>query len=608
MISDITLKRLSLLAERCKAYSQNPRLMPVDVRTDLSIMFASTLHSFVEFAELGMKYLGFEMTEIQADIAWFMQHGARKSMVQAQRGQAKSTLAALFAIWSLVHNPSARVLIVSAGEKQSSDVATMIIRLLENWSILCWLRADSSAGDRTSYENYDVHYSLKGIDKSASISCVGITANLQGKRADLLIPDDVETQKNSMTQVLREQLLMLTKEFAAICTHGDTLYLGTPQTKDSIYRTLPNRGFEVRVWTGRYPTSEELLRYDKGVVAPCILEALERDSSLGTGGGITGLRGKPTDPMRFDEIALQEKELDYGEEGFNLQYMLDTTLSDALRTRIKLSDIPIIGLGSENAPETILWAAEPRLEYKERTPNLMTEKLYYAASSSDVFVPYSTKVMQIDPAGSGGDEVAFCVGGAVNSYVHVFSTGGFKGGMTEENINRILDIAVQYEVDLIRVEANMGHGVVTALIQAQMQKRGIKIGTQDFYPKGQKERRIIDTISPLTRRHKLIVHAQCIQDDWAYCEQHPSERRMQFSLMRQLADITYDRNSLAHDDRADCVQALCEFLVALLAKDDEKEAELREEAKIKEWLKNPMQYVQDVPVKRRGRVKTYGHR
>ena len=418
----------------------------------------------------------------------------------------------------------------------------------------------------------------------------------------------VETQKNSMTQVLREQLLMLTKEFAAICTHGDTLYLGTPQTKDSIYRTLPNRGFEVRVWTGRYPTSEELLRYDKGVVAPCILEALERDSSLGTGGGITGLRGKCTDPMRFDEIALQEKELDYGEEGFNLQYMLDTTLSDALRTRIKLSDIPIIGLGSENAPETILWAAEPRLEYKERTPNLMTEKLYYAASSSDVFVPYSTKVMQIDPAGSGGDEVAFCVGGAVNSYVHVFSTGGFKGGMTEENINRILDIAVQYEVDLIRVEANMGHGVVTALIQAQMQKRGIKIGTQDFYPKGQKERRIIDTISPLTRRHKLIVHAQCIQDDWAYCEQHPSERRMQFSLMRQLADITYDRNSLAHDDRADCVQALCEFLVALLAKDDEKEAELREEAKIKEWLKNPMQYVQDVPVKRRGRVKTYGHR
>ena len=46
----------------------------------------------------------------------------------------------------------------------------------------------------------------------------------------------------------------------------------------------------------------------------------------------------------------------------------------------------------------------------------------------------------------------------------------------------------------------------------------------------------------------------------------------------------------------------------LLAKDDEKEAELREEAKIKEWLKNPMQYVQDLPVKRRGRVKTYGHR
>ena len=44
--------------------------------------------------------------------------------------------------------------------------------------------------DRDSTKNFDVHGSLKGIDKSASASSVGITANLQGKRADFILADD----------------------------------------------------------------------------------------------------------------------------------------------------------------------------------------------------------------------------------------------------------------------------------------------------------------------------------------------------------------------------------------------------------------------------------
>ena len=200
-------------------------------------MFAATLPNFKEFAELGMLYLGFKLSEIQADIAEYMQAGQAKRMVQAQRGQAKSTLAALYCIWRLILNPSARILIVSGGERQASDVALLIIRIIQNWSILCWLRPDTAKGDRTSVSAFDVHYSLKGIDKSASVSCVGITANLQGMRADFILADDIETQRNSMTQTERDKLLLLTKEFAAICISGEIMYLGTPQTKDSVYRS-----------------------------------------------------------------------------------------------------------------------------------------------------------------------------------------------------------------------------------------------------------------------------------------------------------------------------------------------------------------------------------
>src|SRR5574343_189834 len=219
---------------------------------------AEHYEDFVDFAVDGMAFLGFDTTEMQADIAAYMQNGPRLRMVMAQRGEAKSTLAALYAVWRIVQRPSTRVLIVSGGEKQASEVATLVVRLITTWDILECLRPDRQAGDRTSTEAFDVHYALKGLDKSPSVACVGITSNLPGKRADLLIPDDIETNKNGLTVTQRELLLHLSKEFSSICTHGDILYLGTPQSKDSIYNTLQGRGYDIRIWPGRFPTEAEL--------------------------------------------------------------------------------------------------------------------------------------------------------------------------------------------------------------------------------------------------------------------------------------------------------------------------------------------------------------
>jgi len=422
MISEKTTQRLIKLARITKEWDQRAAEMPIDLREELAMMFKATFHDFKEFADLGMQYLGFKISDMQLDIADYMQNGPKKRMVQAQRGEAKSTLAALYAVWCLVQDQSWRILVVSGGEKQASDVALLIIRIIEQWHLFCWLRPDKTRGDRTSVEGYDVHCDLKPVDKSASIACVGITANLQGKRADLLIPDDVETTKNSLTQTMRDTLLALTKDFSSICTHGHTLYLGTPQTKDSIYKTLPARGFDVRIWPGRYPTNEELQRYLPNTLAPMILEAIERDPSLQTGGGLAGNRGKPADLIRYDEDALIEKELDWGEEGFNLQYMLDTTLSDALRTKIKLADFIVGTWDSMAAPEIIQYSAEPRtLRKADGVMQLQGERMYYAASSSQAFAPYMHKVMVVDPAGNGGDEVSFAAGGACSSYIHLFA-------------------------------------------------------------------------------------------------------------------------------------------------------------------------------------------
>lgn len=189
-ITEQVSRRVSMLARDCKVWNEQAHAIPKEKREELSMMFGSTFKDFRAFAELGMLYLGFKLSAIQADIAEFMQKGRKKRMVQAQRGQAKSTLAALYCIWLMLQDPTSRVLIVSGGEKQASDVALLIMRMINNWSLLCWLRPDAAKGDRNSVSAFDIHYSLKGVDKSASVSCVGITANLQGMRADFILADD----------------------------------------------------------------------------------------------------------------------------------------------------------------------------------------------------------------------------------------------------------------------------------------------------------------------------------------------------------------------------------------------------------------------------------
>ncbi|HVH93226.1 MAG TPA: phage terminase large subunit, partial [Candidatus Acidoferrum sp.] len=143
--------------------------MEVKARFAHVALLAEQYADFRDFAIDGMAFLGFNTTEIQEDIAEYMQTGPRLRMVMAQRGEAKTTLAALYAVWRLIHRPSTRVLIVSAGEQNSSDTATLIVRLIMQWDILECMRPDRQAGDRTSTEAFDVHYALKGLDRSPSI-------------------------------------------------------------------------------------------------------------------------------------------------------------------------------------------------------------------------------------------------------------------------------------------------------------------------------------------------------------------------------------------------------------------------------------------------------
>jgi len=566
----------------------------MDIRSRFShvALLAEQYEKFEDFAEDGMAFLGFDLTAEQRDISEFMQNGPRLRMVMAQRGEAKSTLAALYAVWRIIQRPSTRVLIVSGGEKQASEVATLVVRLIMTWEILECLRPDRQAGDRTSTEAFDVHYALKGLDKSPSVACVGITSNLPGKRADLLIPDDIETNKNGLTVTQRQLLLHLSKEFSSICTHGDILYLGTPQSKDSIYNTLQGRGYTIRIWPGRYPTEEELEKYGDRL-APYIAERIKADPSVQRGGGIDGTRGKPTDPERYTEEALIEKELDKGPEDFQLQYMLDTSLVDAQRQQLRLSDLIVANFAPDMLPEIIVWQAAPKFQLEIPADFPVTlAKMYYAVPVDCQYRPTPQDVfMFIDPAGGGADEIGYAIGCSLGPYVHILDVGGIKGGLCVENEERITAVVARSKVTRIKVESNMGHGLFEINLLAILQKFGLgHVAVCGEYSSGQKERRIIDSLVSPMQRHRVIVHTRVFESDIEYCKQHSQEARVQYSLWYQMANITTDRNSLTHDDRLEAVAGVVREFKNVLALDENKAAAQRAIVEQQAFLSNPMGY------------------
>lgn len=575
----------------------------MDIKTRFAQVAALAEHyeNFVDFAIDGMAFLGFDTTEMQADIAEYMQCGPRLRMVMAQRGEAKSTLAALYAVWRIVQRPSTRVLIVSGGEKQAGEVATLVVRLILSWDILECLRPDRQAGDRTSTEAFDVHYALKGLDKSPSVACVGITSNLPGKRADLLIPDDIETNKNGLTVVQRGQLLQLSKEFSSICTHGDILYLGTPQSKDSIYNTLQGRGYDIRIWPGRFPTPDEVEKYGDRL-APFITDRIKADPTLQRGGGIDGTKGKPSDLGRYTEADLVEKELDKGPEDFQLQYMLDTSLVDALRQQLKLSDLICANFDPDRLPEIIVYQAAPKyaVELPQEFPIPLT-KMYYPVTVECTFVPPKLIQMFIDPAGGGADELAFGVSTAVGPYVHVLDCGGLKGGLSGDNPEILCSVIAENKVTDITVESNMGHGLFEINLRAELAKRGLAhVQVKGEYSTGQKERRIIDSIVSPMQRHRVIVHRKVFESDIKYGKQHSAEARTQYSLWYQLANITTDRNSLPHDDRLEAFAGCVRLWKNVLAVDENKAAAARAQSEVLEYLANPMGYENNQPPRSKG--------
>ena len=522
------------------------------------------LHDFRNFTYLVWSHLGLpEPTPIQYDIANYLQNSPKRSIIEAFRGVGKSYITAAYVVHQLLLNPELKFMVVSASKARADDFSTFTQRIIVELPICQHLVARD--GQRWSKIAFDV--APAKASGSPSVKSVGVTGQLTGSRADIIIADDVEVPNNSMTHMMREKLYETVKEFDAVLKpDGKIIYLGTPQNEMSLYNILLSRGYDMRIWTARYPTLERAEKAYGGRLAPLLYDSLQKEQKA--------LYGLPTDPKRFDDEDLLERELSYGRSGFALQFMLDTSLSDGNKYPLKLSDLIVYSCDKDTAPEKVVYGImKPMLDI----PNVgLAGDKFYAPEDTIGRLDYQGSVLAIDPSGRGSDETAYAVVKMLNGYLYVVDAGGVAGGYSESTLQHLTDLAKINKVNMVLVESNFGDGMFTELLKPYLLKT-YPCTLEEVRHSKQKENRIIDTLEPVMNQHRLVIDPKVIQKDYDSVQSMPPDVGIKYMLTYQMTRITKVRGALAHDDRLDVLAMAVQYWVDQMAADADTEIRSRKE-------------------------------
>lgn len=499
------------------------------------------LHDFRNFLYLVWQHLNLpDPTPVQYDMAVFLQEAPRRAILEAFRGVGKSYVTAAFVVWCLLMDPDFKIMVVSASKARADDFSTFTQRLILELPMCQHLIAKKD--QRWSKIAFDV--APAKASGSPSVKSVGISGQLTGSRANLIIADDVEVPANSMTQGMRDKLGEAVKEFDAVLSpNGKIMYLGTPQCEMSLYNTLTERGYNLRIWPARVPAARAAEKSYGERLAPMIWDRIHEEGKPS--------EGQPVDPKRFDDKDLTERELSYGRSGFALQFMLDTSLADADRYPLKMSDLIVMSVDRDKMPEKLVYG---RLKEIKDLPNvgLSGDKIFAPEATVGDYVDYDGSVLVIDPSGRGSDETSYAVVKNRGGTLYVPECGGLDGGYGEATLTKLCEIAKLHKVNVVLIESNFGDGMFNELLTPYM---------RDIYPctmeevrhSKQKELRIIDTLEPVMNQHRLVIDPKVIQSDYDSVQKYPVEQQAKYMLMYQMTRLTKERGSLAHDDRLDAL-------------------------------------------------------
>ena len=479
-------------------------------------------------------------TRAQYAIADYLQHGPKRLQIQAFRGVGKSWITAAFVLWTLFNNNEKKIMIISASKERADNMSIFLQKLIIDTPWLSHMQPESDNA-RWSRISFDIKCPPH---QAPSVKSVGITGQLTGSRADLMVLDDIEVPGNSLTELMREKLLQLCTEAESILTPHDSsriLFLGTPQTTFTVYRKLAERNYRPFVWPARIPT--KISNYE-GLLAPQLQEDIDRGATAGL----------VTDPDRFSDDDLLEREAAMGRSNFALQFMLDTTLSDAEKFPLKCSDLVVTSVNPTTAPEAVVWCSDPQNVIKDLpTVGLPGDYFYSPMQLQGNWDPYTETICSVDPSGRGSDETAAAFISQRNGFLYLHNMRAYRDGYSDKTLLDILRGCKKYNVTKLIVETNFGDGMVSELFKKHLQQTKQLIDVEEVRANVRKEDRIIDSLEPVLNQHRLVVDRSVIDWDFKSNPDAAPEERLLYMLFYQMSRMCREKGAVRHDDRIDCL-------------------------------------------------------
>ena len=510
-------------------------------------------------------------TRAQYAIADYLQNGPKRLQIQAFRGVGKSWITGAFVLWTLFNNAEKKIMIISASKERADNMSIFLQLLIIETPWLKHLQPKSDDG-RWSRISFDVNCSPH---QAPSVKSVGITGQLTGSRADLMILDDIEVPGNSMTELMREKLLQLCTEAESILTpkaDSRIMYLGTPQTTFTVYRKLAERAYRPFVWPSRYP--KDITQYE-GLIAPQLQEDIDEGAETGT----------PTDPDRFDDEDLLQRESAMGRSNFMLQFQLDTSLSDAEKFPLKMADLVVTAVNPTTAPENVIWCSDPRNVIKDLpTVGLPGDYFYSPMQLQGEWSEYSETICAVDPSGRGSDETAACYISQKNGFLYLHEVRAYRDGYSDNTLLDILRGCKKYNATTLVVETNFGDGIVSELFKKHIQQTKQRIFIDEVRANVRKEDRIIDSLEPILNQHRLIVNRDVIDWDYKSNPDAAPEQRLLYMLFYQMSRMCRMKYAVKHDDRLDCLAMGVKYFTDALSISAQEQINLRKNEEFKDIL------------------------
>lgn len=508
---------------------------PISIRLD---------RDFRPFLWMCFKTMGIEPHDIQYEAANWVATGGDRIVFSCMREFGKTIIIASYICWKFDMDNNYMFVVQCANNDKAESIVNLVKNLLRNTKELQYM-APIKGQDTDNARRFNLR-TKTSVTRESSITAYGSSTEITGAHVHEVIADDLETRENCLTDLRRERVLELVREYEDLLISDiegcRVIIIGTPQTQESLYFVLASSGYEMFRLPSRYPSldNEHL-----DTLAPFLLKRLlDKEDTY-------AVEWAPTYPERKSEEYLARKQMLQGDPRFYLQDLLDPSLSDDSIYPLKLANLMVYDSDLQYFPNKLRWSNRDAEKLTIPTPGIRGKDFFYEpVSISDNYTEFVDSVMWVDPSGSGSDECSWTVAMGIPGHIHVPAVEASVDAFDESTLKRIALTAKKYNVKTVYVEPNYGGGAYRRLLQPVFDRLKVPAALEDDkYASKQKEPKILDTLIPIFGLHALSISTDVARDAiWGY----------------QITHLNYTKGSLPHDDRVESFWGAVSKLIHLV--------------------------------------------